>query len=373
MDPEAIELPFVPARREGLAVVPAGAELLIVDGRADRPHLLSPTAALVWSFIDGTGSLADFATDLVEVLGLDRPRVEADLVDLARDLGRRGLLTGIDGEDLGDLGEAAAAADPAATGPVHLTAPANVGLDARFDRPGSCTTTVRDGPVELDLRVDDRGLAEELVARLGEAGIVAGPPCPTGDRGSGATSATAPLYSVLLGRPSGPVSGLHLLYRSGRPLRRCRHRADLLRITVADLDAVLDRQTHRRSLLDAVGLTRDGRLVAVDPVFSAMVDDLERRLRREGIERVDASLVALAPCDPGVRLAGLVLRPAADAEGSEPTVAALALRAVDLARGLDGRISPDGLAQLCRAVTDTRIVRVPGRAGLRTAVLDLLA
>jgi hypothetical protein len=367
VEPEAIDPSFVPSRRPGLAAVAAGSELLIVDGRADLPHLLSPTATLVWSFIDGVGSLAEFATDLVEVLGLEPARAEADVVELARDLGRRGLLAGVEG---GDGGDGPAPDDPP-TGPVPLTAPANVALDARFDRPGSRVTTLHEGAIRLDVRVDDPDLADELVAELARAGLAAGPPRPVGDPDASGVRRRGPLYSLLLGRPSTAVTGLHLLYRSARPLRRCRTRADLVRITVADVAAVLDREARRRPLLDAVGLTRDGRMVAIDPIFSTTVDDLESRLRGQGIERLDASLVAVASCDAGRELTGLVLRPVSH-PGAGPTPAALALGAVDLARDLHRRVSPEALARLCEVVGTTTVRTVPGRAGLRAAISELL-
>ncbi len=306
----------------------------------------------------------------MDVLGVDPEVIEADLVDLARDLDRRGLLAGVDRPHAVDHPRASGgAAGPSG----RLSAPANRGLDARFDVAGARTVTVRDGTVELDLRVDDASLADELAHGLVAAGIDADPPRPVSDRGPSVDLAAAPLYSVLVGRSSGPVARLHLLYRSARRLRRCRHRADLIRITVADVAAVLDRETRRRPLLDAVGLTRGGRLVAVDPLFSSIVDDLERRLQSDGIERVDASLLALAPCDPGLRLTGLVLRPAsAPAGGAGATPGTVALGAVDLARGPGGTISPDALARLCDVVTTTAVRRVPGRDALRATVIDLL-
>src|SRR3954453_6321277 len=76
----SIDLTFVPAHRPDLATIAVGSEALIVDDRADLPHLLSPTAALVWSFIDGVGSLDDFAADLTEVLGTDRRQIDRDVL-----------------------------------------------------------------------------------------------------------------------------------------------------------------------------------------------------------------------------------------------------------------------------------------------------
>jgi hypothetical protein len=369
--PDSIDLAFVPRHRPGVATVEAGNESMVIDDQADRPHLLNPTAALLWGFMDGVGSLADFSADLTDVLGADPRRIRADVVALVRDLGRRGLLDGVEPDPVGNPWAHVAPRVP----PGARAAPPHARLDARFVRPEARVTTVRAGSVELDLRADDAELVDEVVAGLAGRGIVAESPRPVGDRSPLDASDAAPLYSLLVGRTSGPVTGLHLLYRSGRLLRRHRHRADVVRITVADVTAVVKRHAFDRPLLDVVGLARGDRLVAVDPLFSSMVTDLERSLHREGIERADASLLELAPPDAGRRLTALVLRPAARAAAATsgpPTPAGLAFQAIDLARGIDRRLSAPAVAQLCAVTASTPIERIPGRDGLRAAVLGRL-
>jgi len=357
----AIDLAFVPARRPGLATVTAGAEALVVDDRADLPHLLSPTAALVWSFVDGSGSLGDFAQDLSEVLGADPHQIEHDVVALARDLDRLGLVVDARAPSSQDDGD-----EP--SGRV-VRAAANEALDTRFHGPGARVVTARDGAVEVEVRTDDPDLASEVAEALTARLVVVDPPCPASDRAL--PPGSAPLYSVLRGRPKGPVTGLQLLYRSGRPLRRCRHREDMVRIVAADVVAVLQREARGAPLLDVVGLARHGRLVAVDPLFASIVDGLEPGLRRAGIERVDPSYLRLRPADDDLDLVGLVLRPAGDLHDHD-TPAAVALGACALARGIDGRVGSAALGQLCEVVAAVAPMRAPGRAGILAALQELL-
>jgi hypothetical protein len=374
VDRADIDLMFVPAAVDSLQTLPAGSELLIVDERTDQVHLLNPTATLAWSFADGRGSLADFAADLASGTGAEPDQVAADLVGLAIDLVGRGLWRDLRVDGLRDEGLRPTARDADRPGPNRIVAGRpEPGLDARFPPGDTELLIVRRRSVELDLRVDDPGLAAELAGDLAGAGLEVEVPSGDGVRPA------PPLYSVLLGRPSGPVVGLHLVRRVGRPVRRCRHRDDLRRIVVAEIVAVLDREAEGRPLLDAVGLIREGRMVAVDPLFSSIVDDLEPRLRRLGIGRADASLLALAPCDPGIELATLVLRPAADPSLLDPHLdvearaARLTVRAIDLARGPDGRLGAGSVEQLHQVLRTTPVVRVPGRDALREELVALLA
>ena len=104
-----------------------------------------------------------------------------------------------------------------------------------------------------------------------------------------------------------------------------------------------------------------------------MVGDLEPRLRRDGVARADASYLALPPTGPHVVLAGVVLRPSSGTSTSAaPTPASVVLGAVDLARGVDGRLLPEAVARLAEVVATTSVRRTPGRDGLRAEVLDLL-
>ena len=100
--------------------------------------------------------------DLSEVLGADRRQVEHDLVALAGALDRLGLLV--------DARHAPSGPDPDPAGstPRALRTLANVALDARFDGPGARVVAVWDDVVEVEVRSDEPGLADEVAASLGQ-------------------------------------------------------------------------------------------------------------------------------------------------------------------------------------------------------------
>jgi thiol-disulfide isomerase/thioredoxin len=71
-----------------------GDEALVVAGQ-HRVVALNSSAAMVFRFLDGEGTVAELADDFSEVLGVERAEVEAQVLDFVRDLGRNGLLVGV--------------------------------------------------------------------------------------------------------------------------------------------------------------------------------------------------------------------------------------------------------------------------------------
>lgn len=86
---------FVPRARAGVASVVLDGEAVLLDEDTSAMHTLNPTATLVWDCFDGTGSIAEIVDDLVEAYPMDRAVVARDVLDLARQLGRQGLLEGV--------------------------------------------------------------------------------------------------------------------------------------------------------------------------------------------------------------------------------------------------------------------------------------
>jgi hypothetical protein len=70
-------------------------DAIVLDEDQNRLHLLNATAALVWTFCDGSGTLAEIANDLAEVFDSPPDQLVAELVALARVLGAEGLLDGV--------------------------------------------------------------------------------------------------------------------------------------------------------------------------------------------------------------------------------------------------------------------------------------
>lgn len=78
--------------RPGLATVEIEGEAVVYDAELETTHLLSPTGALVWGLLDGETSLAELSGELAEAFGAAPEEVLSDVITLAEDLHRRGLL-----------------------------------------------------------------------------------------------------------------------------------------------------------------------------------------------------------------------------------------------------------------------------------------
>jgi hypothetical protein len=71
-------------------------QTLLVKGPRGVPHRLNTAGAALWRCFDGKATLAVIADDLAAVLGVPVDTVRVDVVDLARQLGAAGLLSGVD-------------------------------------------------------------------------------------------------------------------------------------------------------------------------------------------------------------------------------------------------------------------------------------
>jgi hypothetical protein len=84
---------LVPHVLESIAWAEVDGETVLYDEVQKKVHVLSPTATLVWSGIDGRTSLQQIARDLSQSFGEALPVVRSDVLELARDLMERGLIT----------------------------------------------------------------------------------------------------------------------------------------------------------------------------------------------------------------------------------------------------------------------------------------
>jgi hypothetical protein len=101
VEPGDIGLDFVAALEPGLEVVTVGDERVVL-GESGRLVALNPTGSLIFDFLDGDASLAELVDDFTEALGVDRSRVETDVVSFVRDLGENGFLVGVALDDHAD-------------------------------------------------------------------------------------------------------------------------------------------------------------------------------------------------------------------------------------------------------------------------------
>lgn len=92
---------FVPHPRADVSCVELDGEMVMSapgeDGESTQfdVHWLDRTAAIIWNCLDGATSLDELADDLSAAFSTSRDVVLSDVVELARTLGRRGLLEGV--------------------------------------------------------------------------------------------------------------------------------------------------------------------------------------------------------------------------------------------------------------------------------------
>jgi len=92
--PDDIGLGFVARLVPGLVVEDVGGERVVIAGPS-QVLVLNPSAALVFQFLDGEGTLGELAADIADALDDDPEQVGADVVDFAKQLAWAGMLEGI--------------------------------------------------------------------------------------------------------------------------------------------------------------------------------------------------------------------------------------------------------------------------------------
>jgi hypothetical protein len=112
MRPDDITGRFVPTARPDVAWVELDGEAVVYDVPFDRMHRLNPSATLLWQCADGSGTIAEIVTDIADVYGEPPDAVLPGVVTAYQELGRQGLLVGVDH----DLAEARRT-EPACTDP----------------------------------------------------------------------------------------------------------------------------------------------------------------------------------------------------------------------------------------------------------------
>jgi hypothetical protein len=83
---------FVPRRAPSTHTIEIDGEAIVLDEEQNRLHLLNASATIVWTFCDGSGTLAEIAHDLADTVGVPTDQLASELVALARTLGAEGLL-----------------------------------------------------------------------------------------------------------------------------------------------------------------------------------------------------------------------------------------------------------------------------------------
>jgi len=104
-----------------VASVEIDGEVVLLDGSSGVLRNLDPLGGIVWSCFDSSGTIDEIVADLCAEFDADRDAVRNDVLELARALGRDGLLRGVaapdpadgDQDHAGHAGHDHAAAGPA--------------------------------------------------------------------------------------------------------------------------------------------------------------------------------------------------------------------------------------------------------------------
>lgn len=91
-DVGGIDETFVPRARSTLALAELDGEVVLLDEEQGVVHVLNATATLVWSRCDGSASLGEIISGLAASFGADRRAVRDDVMKVAQDFARSGLL-----------------------------------------------------------------------------------------------------------------------------------------------------------------------------------------------------------------------------------------------------------------------------------------
>lgn len=95
IDPDQIDGTFVPIRRPSVAGVELDGEAVLYDEASEAVHQLNFTATIAWSCFDGSGTLDELIVDVASVYEVGADVVRAGMLELTRELGRKGLLEGV--------------------------------------------------------------------------------------------------------------------------------------------------------------------------------------------------------------------------------------------------------------------------------------
>ena len=93
--PDDIDGGFAPNPRDSVLSSRFDDELLLVDSETGFIHVINLVGAVVWECFDGTVTLDELAVELADAYQAPLEVVRSDIVEMARQLGNRGLLRGV--------------------------------------------------------------------------------------------------------------------------------------------------------------------------------------------------------------------------------------------------------------------------------------
>jgi hypothetical protein len=97
---DELTLDATPRLDDAIAIVEVGDESVLYDETTGALHQLDRVGTIVCQLFDGSTSIRAMAGELADAFGADRDVVARDVLEMARTLGRAGVLAGIAGEEL---------------------------------------------------------------------------------------------------------------------------------------------------------------------------------------------------------------------------------------------------------------------------------
>jgi hypothetical protein len=98
LDPVRIDTGFMPRLRMDVITIDVGDEAVLYEEHTGALHQLDAIGAVVCAFFDGKTSIEETVAALAAAYATGTSVIETDVLELARSLGRRGLLVGVQGE-----------------------------------------------------------------------------------------------------------------------------------------------------------------------------------------------------------------------------------------------------------------------------------
>ncbi|MCW2621579.1 MAG: PqqD family peptide modification chaperone [Frankiales bacterium] len=96
--PASLGLSDRPRLSPDVGLVVLDGEGVLLHAPSGATHLLSPSATVVVQCLDGSWTLAETCRELAEATGAAEARIGEDVLGLVQDLGRKGLLAGVQAE-----------------------------------------------------------------------------------------------------------------------------------------------------------------------------------------------------------------------------------------------------------------------------------
>jgi hypothetical protein len=86
-------MPSLPTARDDVLLRRVGSEWVLFDARRDRAHVLNLTAAVVWTYCDGTHPTDAIANEIARAMdGAEARALQADIETVLRRFADEGLL-----------------------------------------------------------------------------------------------------------------------------------------------------------------------------------------------------------------------------------------------------------------------------------------